>query len=224
MSATAAILTSHYWPTLAYMAQWLRYEQVYLEAHENYQKGSYRNRTHIIGGQGVQRLSIPLRSGKHQRQPIQQVAIDGDDWRRPHWQAIRSAYGRSPYYEHYAPYISPLYLGRAPELLFDWNLRLLQVLHRLLQLPGVIATTGSYRSATAMERDSTIVDLRAAIHPKRTPTLVTGYRPVPYAQVFQERHGFVSEVSALDLLFCAGPEAPGILQRGLVVQPDSSRK
>ena len=36
--------------------------------------------------------------------------------------------------------------------------------------------------------------------------------PYRYAQVFQERHGFVGNLSILDLLFCEGPASRALLE------------
>ena len=104
------LLEIQYLPSLQYVSKLLQCPKIYLEQHENYSKGSYRNRCHIAGAQGLQRLSIPLEGGKHQQQPIREVRISNDEsWQSQHWTSIKSAYGKSPFFEHYADVFLPFY-------------------------------------------------------------------------------------------------------------------
>ena len=154
-----------------------------LEGHENYQKKGWRNRCRIIGPNGPVLLSVPLEKGAHRQQPIQEVRIAYDQaWHRDHVRSIRTAYGRAPYFEYYAEELFAVLKNR-PETLWELNRQLLDVLLRQLQLPVTLAVTEDYRPQT----------------PTDLPNLL------PYPQVFTERHGFASELSILDALFCLGP-------------------
>jgi hypothetical protein len=153
-----------------------------VEACEHYQKGSFRNRCHIAGPNGVQRLSIPLVKGKHNQMPIKEVRIAYDEpWQVRHWRSIRTAYGNAPYFEHYADDLAPHY-EKHYTFLFDLNLELLRlVLQQKLGWQGEIVLSTSYIPA----------DL-----PKDLPQ--------QYPQVFEDKHGFLPDLSILDLLFCCG--------------------
>lgn len=175
-----------------------------LEAHENYQKGSYRNRCHIAGANGLMRLSIPLRKGKNEQLSIQKTEISYDEpWTSQHWHSLRSAYGNAPYFPYYQDEIEALFQER-PKYLFDWNKSLLLLIIDLLQLPVEISLSDDFVKVVPAD----ILDLRGHIHPKSHRQPVDhNFQPVPYPQLFEERHGFLPNLSILDLLFCTGPQA-----------------
>lgn len=195
----STLLNLHYLPSIAYFHYLQQAESVVLEAHEHYQKRSYRNRCHIIGANGVQRLSIPLAKGKNQQQAIRDVRLSySENWPHQHWQSIRSAYGNSPFYPYYEEAFAQLYEQRF-DFLWDLNFTLLESITQCLQWELSPTLSHNYQR----EVPNTIRDLRQAVRPNSDP----GLQFPPYAQVFQERHGFVANLSILDLLFCQGPQA-----------------
>lgn len=193
------LLLPLYCPPVSYFAAWAAAETVWLEQHETYQKGSYRNRCHIAGPNGLQRLSVPLEKGKHDGRPIREVRIAyHEPWITLHRRSLQTAYGKSPFFEHYAPAVFRE-LERRPRFLFDLNIALIHRFLAFLQLDaGKLQLTEAYLPCPAPDAR----DLREAIHPKKPPALALP----PYPQVFEERHGFLPDLSVLDLLFCLGPE------------------
>ncbi len=204
------LLELHYFPSIQYFSKLTTYDKTYIEQHENYLKGSYRNRCHIVGANGLQRLSIPLKRGKNEQTPIKEVQISyAENWRTQHWMSIRSAYGRAPYFEHFADEIAPFF-QKKPTFLYDFNWELLLLLVDLIQLEVDILPTASYEKQVAHG----IVDFRNGIFPKKHRQKEdTQFKSVAYPQVFEERHGFLSNLSILDLLFCTGPQASLILEQ-----------
>ena len=202
------LLEIQYLPSLQYVSKLLEYPKIYLEQHENYSKGSYRNRCHIASAQGLQRLSIPLEGGKHQQQPIREVRIANDEpWQSQHWTSIQSAYGKSPFFEHYADVFLPFYKKKYTHL-WDWNWDLLQQVLPLVSMENEIKLTTQYEKKPPLE----ILDLRNVISPRNKKTEKDANFISPkYAQVFEEKNGFIPNLSILDLLFCTGPEAAIIL-------------
>lgn len=201
------LLELQYFPPVQYFSKLLSYPAVFIERHEHYAKGSYRNRCHIASAQGVQRLSIPLRKGKNQRLPIREVQIAYDEpWQSQHWHAIQSAYGNSPFFDFFADEMEPVF-RRKYQFLFELNWDLLQLVARLLRLKSDIRQTESYH----VELPDTL-DFREKIHPKK-PAADELFFPVKYSQVFEDRHGFLPNLSILDLLFCTGGEAAEVLRR-----------
>lgn len=183
-----------------------------LEACENYIKRSYRNRAHLAGPNGIQRLSIPLAKGKNQQQPIGEVQIAYDlPWQSQHWGAIQSAYGRAPFYEEYAPYLQP-YFQKKIDSLFEWNLQLIKELLELLQIDTPLV----FSEIFVKTPDPPIQDFRNTINPKKLlSTTFPAYELSPYPQVFLEKTGFLPNLSILDLLFCTGPEASLLLENAV---------
>ena len=85
------LLSIHYLPNVQWFSK-LVVGNAVIEQHENYVKGSYRNRCHIVAANGVLPISIPLQKGKHQQTPIREVRISYIDlWQKMHWQSIQSA-------------------------------------------------------------------------------------------------------------------------------------
>jgi len=205
------LIELHYLPGVAWFAVAAGFGRVVVEAREHYVKGSFRNRCHIAGSHGLQRLSVPLVRGKNAGMPIRRVRVAYQQpWMRAHWHSIQSAYGRTPFFEHYAPRLEA-HFQRPPEFLFDWNLALLHTLLDCLELELEIETSRHWFPLG--ETPDHLVDFRNRIHPKRPdPRLQTALQRHPYPQPFLERHGFLPGLSVLDLLFSQGPAAPLILQ------------
>ncbi|MEQ8703994.1 MAG: WbqC family protein [Phaeodactylibacter sp.] len=199
------IIEAQYLPPVQYFTVLAQAGTVYLEAQEHYQKRSYRNRARLAGANGPMLLSVPLQKGKHQQMPIHEVEIDyKKPWFGEHWHSIKSAYGKSPFFEFYAEPLEAI-LRSKPASLFELNRALLQQLLQQLQLDVQIRETTAYGRVPG-----DTIDLREAIHPKH-PKL--HFEPRPYPQVFKERHGFLPNLSILDLLFCTGPQAPLLLKQ-----------
>lgn len=210
------LLELHYLPCVQYFSKLAHYPVVYLEHKENYQKGSYRNRCYIAGANGMLRLSVPLQQGKNEQQAIREVAIAyKEPWQAQHWGSIRSAYGNAPFFEYYAAYLQP-HFEQKPALLFDFSLGLLRSIIGLLQLDCEIRLTEDFHK----DAPDGMADLRNAIHPKRHRQMSDPhFEAVPYPQVFLEKHGFLPNLSILDLLFCSGPQATLILEQTFTGKP-----
>ncbi len=188
------VTTTAYFPPLRWFLAATRQGGWHWETHETYQKGGWRNRCRIAAANGPLLLSIPLKKGKHQQLPITQVRISyREDWPRRHAQAIRSAYGRAPYFEHYGPPLLDL-LKQEQDSLWDYNFALTGRLLELLQSPFSIYPTKEFSGAAAGVNQA------------------TGSHPA-YRQVFEERHGYLEGLSVLDGLFCLGPALPLLAQK-----------
>ena len=176
---------------------------VYIEACENYQKQSYRNRCRFYAADGVQALSYPIiHEGGTHKQPISEIKIDwSTPWLQQHERAIVSAYRTSAYFEYYQDELFAILESR-PEKLLDLNMELLKFFIEKTGLAIDLRLTSEY------SRDVTMVDLRETIHPKRPNTILKDLAlEKPYFQVFSRKHGFQSDLSIIDLLFNEGPDS-----------------
>ncbi|MBV6440331.1 MAG: hypothetical protein EPGJADBJ_01996 [Saprospiraceae bacterium] len=215
--ATIPLLPLFYLPPVSWCAAAWNGEDMLIECWENYQKGSLRNRCYIAGPNGIQGLSIPLVKGKHQQTPLQEVRISYDEpWQRQHWRSICTAYGNAPYFEHYAAELAPFY-ERRYEFLFNYNLDLLEfILCDKLNWKGMFECTQDWLPTQAYPLAT---DLREAFsgEPGVWPEW---FIPVRYPQVFEERHGFLPNLSVLDVLFCCGKRGGEILNAANPGYPD----
>lgn len=202
----AILIEPHFLPNLQYLSKFLLYERVIIDDTQRYQKQSYRNRAIISGANQLLKLTIPLVKGKT-KQPIDKVHIDHkQNWPREHWESIRSAYGKAPYFAFYADQLKS-FLDERCEQLLAFDLDLLNALLKLFQIPPHY----KLRSELA-EMPDAVVDFRDCIHPKR-PLEDPEFSEVPYSQVFEDRWGFVGNLSGIDLLFNEGPGCKAILKQ-----------
>lgn len=197
-------------PSVAFMALWQELDVPWLmEACENYQKRSWRNRAYIPTPQGIQMLSVPLDKGKNRQMNIQEVTINyNEDWPRQHIHALRTAYGSAPFYEHYMPEIGDIY-DRQFKTLWEWNLVWINWFKQKLYLERDVIFTKKFEK----EKAEDILDLRNL--PKRLEKAggLTVSKHFWYPQLFESETGFKKEVSIIDLLFCTGPEAGTFLSQ-----------
>ncbi len=207
------LIELQYLAPIQYYAKLCSGQPMLIEQHEHYIKRSYRNRAHILGANGMMRLTIPLKKGKNEGQAIREVQIEYvRKWQQQHWQSIRSAYGKSPFFEHYSEELRPFF-EKKYKFLFDFNFELMENLMDLIGINPEISLTNNYTHKPCED----ILDLRNSIHPKEKHHKPDShYQSITYAQVFQDKFGFVPDLSVLDLLFCMGSETSLILEQSNV--------
>ena len=185
---------------------------IYLEACEHYQKQSYRNRCKFYAENGMQTLSFPVVhvNGTYSL-PITEIRIDwSTPWLVQTQRAISSAYESSAYFDYYKDELFALMDSR-PETLFEFNLCIMRFFLDKTGIKADIRLTEEYTpSGTGIYGE----DLREAIHPKRENNILGNLGlEKPYFQVFARKHGFISNLSVMDLLFNEGPDSILYLKR-----------
>lgn len=183
---------------------------IYIEACENYQKQSYRNRCRFYAADGVQDLNIPIvHEGGTHKLPVSELKIDwSKPWLQQHQRAIISAYRTSAYFEYYMDDFFAIY-EQKPERLIDLNTSLLRF---LIEKTGIAVDLRFTEEYSRKVHDCT--DLRETIHPKRPNDILARLQlEKPYFQVFAQKHGFQPDLSAIDLLFNEGPDSIGYIKR-----------
>ncbi len=195
------IIPAFYLPPIPYFSAILADPSpLLIEQHEHYPKQTYRNRATIYSANGKLDLIVPVQRGSNGHTQMKDVRISYEaDWQRLHWMSLQTAYRSSAYFEYYEDDFAPFYHQRY-EWLLDYNATQLELLLRLLKIERrVVTRTESYRTDYAENKD-----LRASIHPKRNHLT---HPPKPYYQVFESKHGFLSGLSIVDLLFNQGPQS-----------------
>ncbi len=191
------LLELHYLPSVGYLSAVARGGGVRLEACENFQKGSFRNRCRLASSQGVFELSLPLVGGKNNQCPIREVRLAYDEnWPLHHWRTIETCYRSAPFWLFYTDHFEPIFLEKKWVRLWDFNLALLEKMVQLFDLQLVVEFSEKFEPVVEG-------DLRNQFSPKKT-VLPPGFAAKKYPQLFEDRLGFLPNLSALDLLFCLG--------------------
>ena len=192
---------------------------VYIEACENYQKQSYRNRCRFYAADGVQALSFPItHEGGTHKHPVGDVKVDySTPWLLQHKRAIVSAYRTSAYFEYYQDELFDI-LDSRTERLLDLNMALLRFFIDKTGLAVDLRLTDEYSAGgviTGSDGISVVCDdLREVIHPKRPNTVLSDLAlEKPYFQVIAPKYGFKSDLSIMDLLFNEGPDSIMFLKK-----------
>ena len=203
----SAILSTAYLPDTRYLSKWFLYDKILIERFENYQKQSYRNRCVIYAANGPLTLVIPVVKNHGEKTLVKDVLVDYDlRWQHQHWKSIHSAYKNSPFFDFYEDDFYPFYI-RKEKYLFDFNISLIDKIMQLLGMTSSVYTTSHYG------KNSDFDDYRNSIHPKqRLNKPDRFFTPSEYHQVFADKHGFIANLSTIDLLFNAGPDAVTILK------------
>lgn len=197
------IIEPHYFPCLEYFQVLSRTNQVLLEVYQNFEKQNYNNRCHVLSSAGIQHLSIPLH--KSSKLAYKEIRIDNSQkWTLNHERAIRSCYGKSPFFEHYASEIIGL-VHKKHTHLWELNLTILSNCLEILGFNIKLSCTTKFDKIVP----NRVTDLRSVIHPKKPSILENHFPGIQYTQVFGNK--FVQNLSIIDLLFCEGPNAGYIL-------------
>jgi len=207
---TALLSTTYFGPVQWYQKLY-RHDHVLIEACESFVKQTYRNRCCIATAQGVQTLTVPVMhaDGGGQSALVGNLLLsDHGNWRHQHWQAITSAYGDSPFLEYYEDDLRPFFFEHRWERLLDFNEAIRSKICELLDITPDVSLTHYYIKGDdgAPRQQEQLSDFRYAIRPKQ-PLPDAAFQPRPYYQVFSSRHGFLPNLSILDLLLNMGPEA-----------------
>ncbi|MGL5272455.1 MAG: WbqC family protein [Phocaeicola sp.] len=206
------LLTSAYLAPISYYAKLYAYSQVILEQHDHYIKQTYRNRCTIAAANGALSLTIPTEKSEGAKCLMKDIRIsEHGNWRHTHWNALVAAYRNTPFFEYYADDFKAIYDRKTP-FLIDFNEEFCQLICKLIDIEPAILRTESYQLASTPD----IVDCRELIHPKVPLASDTQFVATPYYQVFKEKHGFLPNMSIVDLLFNMGPESLLVLRDSIV--------
>ena len=207
-----ALLSTTYFGPVQWYQKLYRYEEVEIEKYESFQKQTFRNRCLIATPNGIQALTVPVEHPTNYQlsiinyQLIKDLRVsDHGNWRHLHWNALQSAYGESPFFEYYQDDIRPFFEKRWDYLL-DFNEAIRETICELIDIQPRVSYSSAFRTES-MEA----LDFRSAINPKH-PAPDADFAPKPYYQVWQTKHGFLPNLSILDLLFNMGPESINILK------------
>jgi len=203
------LIESHYLPCIAYFFCLESGSEVWIDIEETYVKQSYRNRCYILGANQIQLLSVPVHRGSG-KVSIRDVRIAHEiRWQNNHWRSIASAYGKTPFFDHFAEdFRSVLY--RPFKYLVDLNLALLT---KCLDLLRWNVPVNFWTITNSFPSQSEVYDYRGKILVSDLSLENYQFQPIKYTQAFGK--DFVPNLSIVDLLFCEGPRAAQVIHRSI---------
>lgn len=187
-----------YLPSIRYMAWMAAQNEVAFVKTNNYQKQTYRNRTEIYGPNGILKLTIPILHKKNQKHQLDsEVEIfQESSWQKNHWKSLESSYRSSPFFEFYEDDLYPFFHQRQRRLM-DLNISLIKKIFSLIDIEIVIKNTKE------------IYEFRELLDTKKNSV----YKTPIYNQVFNSKHGYINNLSILDLIFNLGPDSNFYLKK-----------
>lgn len=181
-------------PNLSWWLQIAEYNSVLFDQEEMYNKMTYRNRYYIPGANGLIQLSIPISEGRNVRKPVKDILISNTErWQVQQWRTIVSVYRRTPYFEFYENSLQSIFETKFFGLT-EFNLASIEWLKKNLKLKIDFNIGGKEEDITKLVLPKPGIE--------RKPEM-SGF----YMQIFEDRNGFLPNMSMLDLLFSEGPYA-----------------
>ena len=214
------LLPCCYLAPVSHYSAYYRADEVQIEVCDHFSKQTLRNRCYIDSPNGALALTIPVvkTEGKTMMKDVR--ISDHGNWRHQHWVALESSYRQSPFFEYYADDFAPFY-EKKWTFLADFNEELMMLVASLLDISKPVSRTQTFNPT----RPS------SPFRPTPNPSLVgrgevttpgdlisgrticsppykggVGGGSAVYYQVFASRHGFLPDLSIVDLLFNEGPE------------------
>jgi WbqC-like protein family len=197
------LLSTAYLPPISYISGCLHAEQLLIERFETYPKQTHRNHCYIYGPNGKQTLSIPVIkvNGNHTLTKDIRIAMS-TPWQRLHWRSIETAYNNSPFFLYYKDEFEKVF-EKQFDFLLDLNTHLLETIFKIFSIDNKIGFTDHF-----LKIPDGVEDHRESRKKKKT---TSNDAFPPYTQVFSPQHGFIADLSIIDLLFNLGPESSDFL-------------
>jgi hypothetical protein len=202
------LLPTAYFPPVSWFTHMIRNHAVFIEIEETFPKQTYRNRCEIMTASGKANLIVPVTKPQGNHTITGNIEICyRESWQEQQWKTIQSAYRSSPFFSYYADIIHPLFESREM-LLVKQNHVILKTICSLIGIDPSVEFTKGY-----IKEQQNMSDLRTNFSPKTNRPITEFPR---YPQVFEHKHGFIPNLSILDLLFNAGTDARGYLNSILI--------
>ena len=189
------LIHPNYFPNIYQFTQIIKANNILFEVSDNYQKQTFRNRTYIYGANGKLGLFIPVIHTHKNRELFKDVKISYEsNWMDLHLKSLQSAYRSSPYFEYFEDNFIKLY-SEKEKFLVDFNIKCIKLISNLLDLDLDFKISNEY-----VEKTNDIIDLRDLSNARKEKKIETP----KYIQVFESKHGYLNNLSILDLIFSEG--------------------
>lgn len=191
-----ALLHPSYFPSISNFAVMAQADKIVLEMEDNFQKQTNRNRMYIYSPNGLQLLNIPIKHSKESHQATKDIQLEtAFDWQKQHFKSLEAAYRNSPFFEFFEDDIRPIF-EKKHTFLMDLNLQSMEIVSKCMGMKFAFSPSEEYFKNPSQN------DFRSLIDGKKDT-----FMSEPYSQVFEEKFGFIRNLSVLDLLFNEGRHA-----------------
>lgn len=186
-----------YFSPISQYSEIVKSDAIVFEMEDNFQKQSYRNRCYIFNSNGKQLLNIPVKDGSKEvssRKKNKDMLVENNiPWQDHHLKSLQTAYRTSPFYEFYEDDLLPIFTKKY-KYLQDVNIDTFLFITDALQINQNYSKTKEYNI-------NINDDYRDLASVKNQPEKLVN----KYIQMFDDKHGFLPNLSILDLLFMEGP-------------------
>ncbi len=206
MSKPKVLLHPTYFPSISNYVAMAQAQEIIFEVEDNFQKQTNRNRMYIHGANGIQMLNIPIKHNANlANRKFKDVRIEhAFGWQKQHYKSLEAAYRTSPFFEYFEDDIRGIF-ETPVEFMLDLNLAIHEVIADCLGVKFPFTETTEYFKVI---EDTDCLDARSLVNGKKDGNIFE-----TYTQVFDDKHGFLSNLSILDLLFNEGRSAVDYLKR-----------
>lgn len=202
-----SLLIPTYFPSISHFSVMAQSENITFEIEDNFQKQTNRNRTYIYSPNGIQLLNVPVKHSKSTHQKTKDVLIENEfDWQKQHFKSLEAAYRSSPFFEFFEDDIFPVF-QKKHNFLMDLNMEVLEITTKCLRIKLAFETTTEY-----FHDAKNVSDFRYLANGKKDTNTFE-----KYPQVFDDKHGFINNLSVLDLLFNEGKFAVDYLKSQKII-------
>jgi hypothetical protein len=190
------LLHPTYFPSISHFVAMAQSEEITFEIEDNFQKQTNRNRTYIYSPNGIQLLNIPVKHSKLSHQKTKDIQIENDfDWQKQHFKSLEAAYRSSPFFEYFEDDIRPIF-EKKHNFLLDLNFETFDFITKSMRFKLDYKTTVEYLHEVDANK---VTDFRFLANGKKDTSEFESY-----TQVFDDKYGFINNLSVLDLLFNEG--------------------
>ncbi len=190
------IIHPTYFPNIFSFKTIINSTNILFEVNDHYVKQTLRNRTSIHAANGKLNLSVPVKFSSTKKEKYKDIKICYDsNWQKIHLKSIESAYKNSPFYDFFEDYFINFY-NKKEKFLVDLNFSSIRLIFEILEKELNCNFTNEY-----LEKYVDLTDYRSLLTNKNFNEKVDFKN---YTQVFQEKNGFIENLSSIDLIFNKG--------------------
>ncbi|WP_432673194.1 WbqC family protein [Flavobacterium sp. SM2513] len=191
-----SLLYPTYFPSISHFAVMAQSDKIVFEVEDNFQKQTNRNRMYIYSPNGLQLLNIPVKHSKADFQNTKDIQLETTfNWQKQHFKSLEAAYRNSPFFEYFEADLMPIF-EKKHTFLTDLNFQTIEIISKCLGIKFELAKTTEYFQNPSQ------TDFRSLVNGKKDTCEFE-----PYSQVFEEKFGYLNNLSILDLLFNEGRHA-----------------